>query len=920
MKKLFLLSLLLCAVYVQAQPLPQDEKLRTGTLSNGLTYYIRHNKLPEQRADFYIAQKVGSVLEEENQRGLAHFLEHMAFNGTKHFPGNSLRDYLEKNGIKRGENLNAYTFVDETVYNIKNVPTRQGLMDSCLLILYDWSSFLTLDSVEIDKERGVIHEEWRTHNNASRRMQEKLLPEIYGDDRYGHRFTIGLMSVVDNFKHQELRDYYHKWYRPDLQGIIVVGDFDVDAMEEKIRTIFADIPAPENPAERIYFPVSDNREPIVAIVTDAEATTSQLRIFYKREAFPEENKNTEEYLQNLYLQRITRTMLNSRLELEKASATAENGNFFFSKTKETFSINAKCKEEIVKSLKKLIRENERMRLYGFTETEYERARANILKSIETLYNERDKQKNNNYINNYVRLFLDKKPAPSIEFQYHFINDIDKKLTLDVINNFAKQLVSDTNVVITLAMPQKDSLIVPTQKQLLKAYNEAKTDSIPPYEDKIVDTKLIEKMPKKGKVKTKKDYAFGATEWTLSNGIKVIFKQTDFKENQILMKAVSKGGKSLFDEKDMPTILLLNDLITIGGVGNFSNLNLKKALTGKNVSIKPSISLRTESLSGSCSSSDFETMLQLVYLAMTKPRFDDTDYTDYMVNKLHKLKNAELNPNTTFTDSINSTLYNNHPHSKRITSAMLNSVDYDLAQKMYRERFMNADQFTFIFVGNINPNKVQKLIETYLGALPKTKEKETFRDVKLYPAKGEKSNIFDRQMETPKTSAYVYYSGECDYTLKNNILMDILHQSLKIVYTQKVREDEGGTYSMRVSGDVNKFPYSSFYLKISFDTNPEIVEKLIKIIYNEIDSVAENGVREADFLKVKEFMQKNIKERKAENGYWLNALDEFGMTGIDFVTDYESTLNTITPEDVKNFAAEIFNQKNRVEVIMNPKKN
>jgi len=929
MRKLFLLNLLLCAVvYVQAQPLPQDEKLRTGTLSNGLTYYIRYNKLPEQRADFYIAQKVGSILEEENQRGLAHFLEHMAFNGTKNFPNNSLRDYLEKNGVKFGENLNAYTWYDETVYNIKNVPTRQGLMDSCLLILHDWSSFITLDNAEIDKERGVIHEEWRTRNNAWTRMYEKLLPEVYGNDRYGHRFTIGLMEVVDNFKYQELRDYYHKWYRPDLQGIVVVGDFDVDAMEEKIKTIFADIPTPKNPAERVYYPVSDNREPVIAIATDAEATSSHIWIFNKREAFPEEMKNNYQYfVLKRYIKDLAMSMINTRLgdiaqqkaDVPYSSASTYDEMFFWSKTKDAYTAYAQAKEgQIEQTLRLLVQELERMKRYGFTQTEFDRARANFLKGQEVAYNERDKEKNDKYINEYVRLFLDKEPVPGIEFQYRFFNDIAEKLPVDVVNNYAKQIVGDTNVVIMLMMPQKEDLRVPTKEELLTVYNQAKTDSVSPYVDKVIDTKLIKKLPKAGKVKSKKDYALGSVEWTLSNGHRVIFKQTDFKQDQILMKAVSKGGNSLLDEKDMPTIYLLSDIINESGVGDFRKMDLLKALAGKNVIVNPSVGLYTEELNGHCSPSDFETMLQWIYLYMTNLNFDREAYDAYISRKRNELQNAELSPYSTLNDTITGMIYGNHPRGKRIKLAMIDEVNYDLAHKMYRERYANGDQFTFTFVGNINPDNVQKLIEKYLGALPKTKEKETFRDVKLYPAKGEKSNIFDRQMETSKTSVFIYYSGNCDYTLKNKILMDMLRLSFNIVYTEKVREDEGGTYGVYVSGELNKHPYPNFDLQILFETNPDIVQKLMQIIYNEIDSTIANSVREADFLKVKEFMQKKIKENKAENGYWLAALEELGMTATDLASDYESTLNAITMEDVKNFAAEIFNQKNRVEVIMNPK--
>ncbi|MDR1762077.1 MAG: insulinase family protein [Bacteroidales bacterium] len=925
MKKLLFLISYLCAVcFAHAQELPHDPKLRSGVLPNGLTYYIRYNNQPAQQADFYIAQKVGSILEEENQRGLAHFLEHMAFNGTKHFPGTSLRDYLEKNGIKFGENLNAYTSTDETVYNIQNVPNRWGLMDSCLLILHDWSNFLTLDSIEIDKERGVIHEEWRTRTNATMRMYEKILPEIYGPDRYGHRLPIGLMDVIDNFKYQELRDYYHKWYRPDLQGIIVVGDFNVDSMEAHIQTLFSDIPAAQNPAERIYFPVTDSAQPIVSIAADKEATTSQIMIFNKYDAFPETDKNSYSYMSFLYAKMLLETMMNARYaEIVQKPESAlvrvgvDAGEFFLSKTKNAFATYAHSKDgRIDQSIESMVHETQRAKQYGFTQTELDRAKADMLKWFETAYNEREKEKNERYVQEYVRLFLDNEPAPGIEFEYKFYTSIAPQISVNVINTLAQNIISDT-VVIVLMLPQKDGTAMPTNEHILQVYERAQNDSIAPYIDKTIDTQLIKKLPKAGSVVQKTDYNFGATEWILSNNIRVIFKQTDFKSDQILMQATSKGGESLLNEKNIATILLLNDIINLGGVGNFSKQDLEKALAGKTVSIQPSISMRSESLTGICAPRDFETLLQLSYLYLTQPRADKDAFDAYISRKQSDLQNAERNPFTTFIDSVNSAVYNNHPRQQRMKLSLLDNVNFEAAQHMYKERFLNADLFTFTFVGAISPDSVQYLIEKYIAALPKTKEKETFTDVNLYPPQGEKSIVFDKKMETAKTIAYAYYSASCDYTLKNIIVMDMLSQIMRIVYTEKVREDEGGTYGVSVQGNVAKYPYPNCYLQIMFDTNPDIVPKLMTIIYNELHNVAETGVREDDFVKVKEFMQKKIKEQKAENSYWLSAFDALLTVDIDVASDYERTLSAITMDDVHQFAKQLLEQHNKREVIMNP---
>ena len=927
MKKFLSLISLFCAVFFTfAQELPHDPKLRTGVLPNGMTYYIRFNNQPAQRADFYIAQKVGSILEEENQRGLAHFLEHMAFNGTVHFAGTSLRDFLEKNGIKFGENLNAYTSVDETVYNIINVPTRCGLMDSVLLILYDWSNFLTLDGIEIDKERGVIHEEWRTRTNATMRMYEKILPEIYGSDRYGHRLPIGIMDVVDNFRYQELRDYYHKWYRPDLQGIIVVGDFDIDSMEVRVKTLFSNIPAAENPAERVYFPVTDNVQPIVSIAADKEATSTQIMIFNKYDAFPENKKNTYAYMDFLFAKMLMENMMNARYAeiLQQPNAPfvyvgIDVGGFFLSKTKDAFGTYAHSKDgKIDQTIERMVHETQRARQFGFTQSEFERAKADVLAWIENAYNEREKEKNERYVSEYIRLFLDNEPAPGVEFEYDFYTRIaQERVSLETVNALIRTMISDTNAVIVLMMPEKDGVKIPTQEHIAQVYETAKSGTVTPYVDSFVDARLIKKMPKAGKIVQKNSYPLGTTEWILSNGMRVIFKQTDFKSDQILMQASSKGGESLLNEKDIATILVLNDVINLSGVGNLSKRDLEKALAGKNVNVQPQLSLRHESLAGVSSPRDFETLLQLAYLYFTQPRADQQAFDAYISRKQSDLQNAERNPFTTFRDSINSALYNSHPRQQRMKLALLDDVNFAAAQQMYKERFMNNDQFTFTFVGAISPDSVQKLIEKYIAALPKTKAKETFVDVNIPRPQGEKSVIFDKKMETPKTTAFVFYTGACDYTLKNIILSDMFSQIMRIVYTEKVREDEGGTYGVSVNGTVSKFPTPNASLQIMFDTNAEIVQKLLTIIYRELQNVENTGVRSEDFVKVKEFMLKKIKEQKAENSYWLKIIEEFENNGLDMASDYEQILSTITMNDVQEFAKQLLQQHNKREVIMNP---
>ena len=932
MKKIslsFFILYLLSTVTVFTQQLSLDDKVRYGKLPNGLTYYIRYNKLPEQRVDFHIAQKVGSILEQENQRGLAHFLEHMAFNGTKNFPNNQMKDYLEKNGIKFGENLNAYTSIDETVYMIKNVPTtRDGLLDSCLLILHDWSNFISLEDNEIDKERGVIKEEWRTRNNARSRMFEKILPEIYGDDLYGHRLPIGLMDVVENFKYDELREYYHKWYRPDLQGIIIVGDIDVDKMENQLKSIFADVPNPVNPAKRIYFPVTDNKNPIISIVSDVEATDNVLYVFNKQDAFPEEAKSSPEYLIFSYINMMCSQMIDVRFqEITKKKdspfvyASAGSEEFFISKTKDAWTSYAQTKDgKIEEALRVLLQETKRAKNFGFTQTEYDRVRADFFKELENAYQERDKEKNSAYTQEYIRHFLDAEPAPGIEFEYYFYKNYAEKVPIETINQYFSQSISDENVVIVLMMPEKKDLAIPSQNDLLNVLSQVESDVLSPYEDKRVDSELIKKMPKKkAKVISKTTTKMGETEWQLSNGVKVQFKTTDFKKDQILMSASSLGGTSLLDEKHMPTILLIDDLITLGGLGNFSSIDLNKALAGKKVVVKPSIDLRTENFSGSSTPADFETMLQLIYLYLTQPRSDKEMFESYISRLKSELKNYEANPKVAFVDTIHNTLYNKHVRAQRIKPEMLDLVNYELAMDMYKKRFLNADEFIFTFVGNINPDSVQSLIEKYLGALPKQKQKETFVDVKMYPVKGIIEKSFERKMETEKSSIFINYTGVCDYSLENRIKMDMLSQIMDIIYIEKIREDEGGTYGVKVRGSVSKYPFENFNLQISFDTNTALKDKLLEIVYQEINQIMENGPSQTNLYKVKEFMLKKIKEQKAENAYWLSVMNELNFTGLDKVTQYEEELKSINIEDIKLFSEKLFKQGNKTEIMMNPEK-
>lgn len=642
-----LASLRLAAQQPEIQPLPIDPKVRYGQLNNGLTYYIRHNAQPKDRADFFIAQNVGSILEDENQRGLAHFLEHMAFDGTKNFPGHGMDEFTESIGMRGGENFNAYTSFDETVYMIMNAPvTRESIVDSCLLILHDWSGFITLADTAIEKERGVIREEWRTRQDAQARIWEQQLPKMFPDNKYAYRMPIGTIDVINNFKPDELRDYYKKWYRPDLQGIIIVGDIDVDKVEAAVKRIFADIPAPVNPAKREYTEVADNDKPLVSIATDKEASNMVLSIFYKHDKMPKELYATAAGLMKDYMENVVETMINERFAemMQKAdppfvAAQASDGDFMIAKTKGAFTVAALVKEgEIDKALDALVTETERVKRYGFTASEYDRARINVLKQYESLFNDRDKQKNRSYTNEYVRHFTDGGYIPGIETEYQLISQIAPQIPIEQVNQYAQSLIGDKNIVIGLTGPDKADIKYPTEAQLLEDFIKAQQLPVKPYEETVSNEPLIPELPAPGKIREMKtDPLFGATVLTLDNGIKVVLKHTDFKKDEILMTATSPGGSTLFGAKDIDNLKVFNDVITLGGAGNFSATDLNKVLAGKKVSCSPSIGLNTENVNGYAAPADLKTLFELVYLYFTAPRMDEEAYTSFENRMIAQLK-------------------------------------------------------------------------------------------------------------------------------------------------------------------------------------------------------------------------------------------------------------------------------------------
>lgn len=930
MRKLLLLLLATVSLSAFAQqnpPQPTDQNVRTGVLENGLTYYVRQNSMPENRADFYIAQKVGSMQEEDSQAGLAHFLEHMAFNGTTNFPGKTMLNYLQDNGIKFGTNINAYTSFDETVYYVSNVPTtNQNLVDSVLLVLYDWSCGIALEEEEIESERGVIREEWRTRGGAQQRLWETLLPIMYPNSKYAHRMPIGDIDVINNFHPDEIRAYYKKWYRPDLQGIIIVGDFDAEDMEKRVVELFGKIPMPENAAVREYFEVPDNEEPIVAFATDPEATNTQILIFHKHEPIPDEIKLSQAGLVLNYIKSVASSMVNERFQeiLQKpnapfTSAYAYDSDYFVAKTKDAWTVVGGAAEDKIKdAVGAMIRETERMKQFGFTVSEYERARTNILKNYENSYNNRDKERNSTYSQEYVNSFTDSEPIPGIEYEYNMMNMIAPNIPVEVINQSIAQLIDGDNMVIAITGPEKEGLVYPSAEEILSIISSVRAENIEAYEEEVSDEPLISNIPQPGKIATvEKDEAFDATIWTLENGMKVVLKSTDFKDDQILMTASSCGGFSHFAEQDPVNSKIMSSLITVGGVGNFSATGLTKALAGKTASARPSVSLTHQGFSGSSSIRDFETMLQLVHLYFTAPRSDDDAYQSMMQRLSTQLKNQEAEPMVAFSDAVSEALYSDNPLTIRFKLEDVEKVDYEKIMSMYKEMFSNPGSFVFTFVGNIDEEAIKPVVEQYLASLPGQNKTTKYKEIPMNFNTGKIKNIFQRKMQNPKASVFIASSGNIEYTQKNRMLMSMFDQVLRIVYTEKVREDEGGTYGVSTQGQISRYPKGQTILQIIYDTDPEKAERLNEVIHRELKAIADEGPRDEDFNKVKEYMLKQYNENLKENSYWMNILSTKHFYGEDNYSSYLDTLNSITASDIKQFAKDFLSQNNEVIVMMMP---
>ena len=909
-------------------PLPLKEGVKSGVLANGLHYYVLHNAEPQNRANFYIAQKVGSTLETPEQLGLAHFLEHMAFNGTKTYPGKNLLNYLQSKGIRFGEDINAYTSFDETVYNINNVPCSDvALMDSVLLALRDWSCNILLEETEIEAERGVIREEWRSRNDANTRMFTSILPQLYEEYQY-EQMPIGSMDVVMNFKPQALRDYYHKWYRPDQQGIIIVGDFDADEMEKKVVDLFGAIPMPKNAAERTYAQVSDNVDPIYVTFEDPELKSAMVTISFKFNPTPFEYRNTvEAYLQDNLLNEVFTTLLNNRLneyaekpECKYIYAGCFIDTYYVSKTKNAVNIRVVPKGTDAKAaMEDAMAVVARACKTGFTDSELERVDSQIIAQYEALYNDRDKTKSGAIANELIRHFIDNYPAPGIENEYQIVSQVLPTLPVQVVNAMASQLLTPTNEVMVVAQPKNENYTLPEKETMLQALNSVLNAQYEAYVDETPTEPLIANLPIKGSIKSEKQNAkFGTTEMMLSNGVKVVVKPTDFSSNEILLTMFREGGKSNYPVAQAANVQLMDDAYDQSNFGPYDATNIRKYLAGKQVSIGMEVGLSTLSFKGESTVKDFPTLMELLYTSFANMNPNQDQYDVYIQKARQMLEMQENNPNTIFSKAMREAEWGGNPVMASPDVALTEQASYPEMFKMIKDATANAANYTLLLVGNIDLDTLRPLLEQYVASLPSKRKKDKVTVLNpIDVATGQINKTIDVTMQTPAVIVYDVYSGNnLGFNLKNEVMLGLFRDVLDNNFVTTLREEEGGTYGASVGGQM--LPAShQWTLKYYFQTNAEQAPKLMERAHKETLELMANGTNAAEFNKVKEATLKQYELSLRQNGFWINQLLSIER-GFDVVSGRQEFIQKVTLDDFNKYIKNMYDGKNRIQLVLDGK--
>ena len=930
MKRLFIfIAAIFAATMAFGQtPLPNDPAVRTGKLENGMTYYIRHNDQPAQRAEFYLATDVGAFQEEDHQDGLAHFLEHMCFNGTKNFPGKALLDWLQSIGAEFGRNINASTGFEQTQYMLNNIPViRESIVDSCLLVLHDYSHFVTNDPAEIDAERGVILEERRTRRDASWRLFEKSLPYYYGDTPYAKRTLIGGEEQLKTFAYESLTSFYETWCRPDLQAVIVVGDIDVDQIEAKIKTIFADIPAPVNPKEKVLHKIPDNVEPIVGILTDPELTSSSIEVMWKSEPMPKELKNTDVAFTMDIIKLYIRLIMRERFAdiTAKPDAPFLGGSFYISNLCNSCDAtmgSVSFKDgDAVNAFTAFMTEIEKMKRFGFTDGEVQRAKDNIISSFEQSVEAAPTRKNADFIYPLLYNFYDNEAFMTPETELQLAQMLCGSINADVLNQIAAQVVTDENMVVLFNGPEKEGLANPTEQQILDVLAAVKSADIQANVEESVNEPFISGELKGAKVKKAKETIYGATEWTLKNGVKVVVLPTQYEKDQVMFNIQKDGGMTLVATEDVPSFedniwaLFLNN----SGISKFSGTQVPKMLAGKNLSVTPYISNASHGVQGSSTPKDLETALQLVYLYFADPRFDEAEYETGIQQIKAILPNIASNPDFIFQNEMNKILYNNNPRVVELNEETLAKADLATIERVYRELFKDAAGATLTITGNVDIETLKPMVEKYIGSIKKGKKAAQVNKANLIGfAKGQVDQTVTIPMQTPKSTVLQLYSAYMPIDTKTEVALEVGKYILDMIYTKTIREEEGGTYGVGVAMVGQRYPHERALIQVSFDTNPEMAEKLADLAIKGLKDLATNGPEVEKFNMAIENFKKNIPESRINNSYWANNIRTYLRHGIDYDAEYEAAVNSITPDDVKAVLQAVLAANNLVEIKSAPK--
>jgi zinc protease len=906
--------------------LPLNPSVRTGVLDNGMRYYIQQNSKPEKRVELRLAVNAGAMQEDDDQRGLAHFVEHMAFNGTTNFQKNDLISFLENTGVNFGADLNAYTSFDETVYMLQMPTDKAGLVDKALLVMQDWATGITFENTEIDKERGVIESEWRTGLGATERLREKYWNKLFYQSRYADRLPIGTMEIIRNAPYNRFKEFYKDWYRPNLMALVVVGDINVDEIEKKIKADFSKLKNPANPREKKVYDVPMHKETFVAIATDKEASSMDIELIYKHK--PQPTQTLADYRRSLMVQ-LYSSMLSARFselaQQKTASFTRASGGYGnFVRSIDAYFASASAKETgVLASLEMLITEHARVLQHGFNESELERQKLAIKKQAEKKYNERDKTTSGNISMEYVSHFLENQPAMNTEKEYQLVKEFLAGIKLEEINLLAKTWLTDENRSVIITAPEKATVKVPTETEVRAVLEKLQNVKTEPYKDKFLDMPLIAKEPTAGQIKTTKiitDNNVDVTEYLLSNGVKVIVKPTKFKNDEILMQAFSPGGHSLYSDKDYYAAAYAASIIDESGVGAFDMIGLEKKLTGLNVGASPYIDELYEGFKGNASVEDFTTMLQLTYLYATAPRKDKDAFELFISNSKEEVRNLTSNPQFYFYDEMYKAQTSNHPRRKIAPSEKdLDGISLDRSFQIYQERFSDFSDFTFVFVGNVDMKIAPALFEKYLGSLPSKNRIEAGKDVMVKTPTGSVNNF--KKGIAPQSNVVISFHTDESWSREKDYKLDAMSRVLETMVRENLREDKGGVYSPYIDGSFEVEPKGKSQVMVMFQCAPDNVDNLVQAVKDEIKKLQTEGATEDDFNKIREQQRRANEVNMESNRYWTAAI-----TGryrrkeeLKNITEYNKLIDALKKEDIKTAANQFMDLKKAVIVTVNPEK-